>query len=89
MCWYTGILTNPAFTQSLPAPLEEWYWERGLPNKQIAFELGLTEKTVKAYLSMLYRKLGVSSRTQAVILLQELMVEPHMMAPAIQHGVGI
>lgn len=63
--------------------------KRGLPNKQIAFELGLTEKTVKAYLSMLYRKLGVSSRTQAVILLQELMVEPHMMEPAIQHGVGI
>lgn len=63
--------------------------KRGLPNKQIAFELGLTEKTVKAYLSMLYRKLGVSSRTQAVILLQELMVEPHIMEPAIQQGAGI
>lgn len=63
--------------------------KRGLPNKQIAFELGLTEKTVKAYLSMLYRKLGVSSRTQAVILLQELMAEPHIMEPAIQQGAGI
>ena len=62
--------------------------KRGLPNKQIAFELGLTEKTVKAYLSMLYRKLGVSSRTQAVILLQELMVEPQPIEPVAQQRVG-
>jgi DNA-binding NarL/FixJ family response regulator len=47
--------------------------KRGLRNKQIAFELGLTEKTVKAYMSTLYRKLGVNSRTQALILLQEVL----------------
>jgi DNA-binding NarL/FixJ family response regulator len=49
--------------------------KRGLRNKEIAFELGLSEKTIKAYLGILYRKLGVSNRTQAVILLQEVLVE--------------
>ena len=50
--------------------------KRGLRNKEIAFELGLTEKTIKAYLSALYRKLGVSSRIQALILLQEVVTDP-------------
>jgi DNA-binding NarL/FixJ family response regulator len=49
--------------------------KRGLRNKQIAFELGLTERTVKAYMSLLYRKLGVSSRTQALLLVQEVWLE--------------
>lgn len=52
--------------------------KRGLRNKEIAFELGLSEKTIKAYLGILYRKLGVSNRTQAVILLQEVLVETQM-----------
>ena len=42
--------------------------QRGLRNKQIAYEMGVTEKTVKAYTTTMYRKLGVSSRTQALIL---------------------
>lgn len=46
---------------------------RGLRNKQIAFEMGITEKTVKAYTTAMYRKLGVSSRTQAIILAGEVM----------------
>jgi len=49
--------------------------KRGLRNKEIAFELGLTEKTIKAYLGILYRKLGVNSRTQAIVLLQEVLAE--------------
>jgi DNA-binding NarL/FixJ family response regulator len=49
--------------------------KRGLRNKEIAFELGLSEKTIKAYLGILYRKLGVNNRTQAVILLQEVLVK--------------
>lgn len=48
---------------------------KGLRNKEIAFELGLTEKTVKAYMSTLYRKLGVSNRAQALILLQQFNFE--------------
>ena len=39
----------------------------GKPNKQIAYELAVTEATVKAHLSQIFRKLGVHSRTQAVI----------------------
>jgi DNA-binding NarL/FixJ family response regulator len=39
----------------------------GLPNKQIAFEIGVSEATVKAHVSAILQKLGVDSRTQAVI----------------------
>ena len=44
----------------------------GKPNKQIAFELAVTEATVKAHLSQIFRKLGVRSRTQAVISARRL-----------------
>jgi NarL family two-component system response regulator LiaR len=40
---------------------------RGLPNKQIARELGIAEKTVKAHVSSVLAKLGVSDRTQAAL----------------------
>lgn len=40
---------------------------QGLLNKQIAFELQVGETTVKAHVSEILRKLGVISRTQAVI----------------------
>jgi len=39
----------------------------GLMNKQIAFELAISEATVKAHVSSILQKLGVDSRTQAVI----------------------
>lgn len=39
---------------------------QGLPNKQIASELEISENTVKFHLSSLYAKLGVTSRTEAV-----------------------
>jgi DNA-binding NarL/FixJ family response regulator len=39
----------------------------GLLNKQIAYELGVSEATVKAHVSAILDKLGVDSRTQAVI----------------------
>jgi DNA-binding NarL/FixJ family response regulator len=41
-------------------------------NKQIAFELKVTEATIKAHLSQIFRKLGVRSRTQAVIVARRL-----------------
>jgi DNA-binding NarL/FixJ family response regulator len=40
---------------------------QGLLNKQIAYELGVGETTVKAHVSEILRKIGVASRTQAVI----------------------
>ena len=41
---------------------------RGLPNKLIARELGIAEKTVKAHVSSILAKLGVTDRTQAALL---------------------
>ena len=39
----------------------------GLLNKQIAYELSVSEATIKAHVSAVLQKLGVDSRTQAVI----------------------
>lgn len=47
----------------------------GLPNKVIAYEIGVTEATVKAHMTALFRKLGVSSRTQALIVARALDLE--------------
>lgn len=44
----------------------------GLLNKQIAYELQVGETTVKAHVSEILRKLGVSSRTQVVIEVKKL-----------------
>ncbi|MGL6261263.1 response regulator [Vibrio sp. WXL103] len=44
----------------------------GLLNKQIAYELNVSEATIKAHMTAIFRKLEVKNRTQAVILLQEL-----------------
>jgi DNA-binding NarL/FixJ family response regulator len=46
--------------------------QNGLLNKQIAFNLNITEATVKAHISALFRKLNVNTRTQAVLLLKNL-----------------
>lgn len=39
---------------------------RGLVNKQIAAELGIAQQTVKFHLTNVYRKLGLSNRTEAI-----------------------
>ncbi|KMK67483.1 response regulator transcription factor [Puniceibacterium sp. IMCC21224] len=43
----------------------------GKLNKQIAFDLSIAETTVKAHVTAIMRKLGVHSRTQAVLIAQE------------------
>jgi DNA-binding NarL/FixJ family response regulator len=40
---------------------------RGLGNKQIAAELGVSSRTVQTHLTRVFGKLGVSSRTEAVL----------------------
>ncbi|PWK64090.1 response regulator transcription factor [Aminobacter sp. AP02] len=52
----------------------------GLLNKQIAYELGVSEATIKAHVSAILQKLGVDSRTQAVILLSKIGGEPRASA---------
>jgi len=44
----------------------------GLLNKQIAFQLGVSEATIKAHVSAILQKLGVDSRTQAVIAINKM-----------------
>lgn len=39
---------------------------RGFKSKEIAFDMGVTERTIKSHLTNIYSKLGVESRAQAV-----------------------
>jgi len=50
----------------------------GKLNKQIAFELSIAETTVKAHVTAIMRKLGVHSRTQAVLIAKEANFEEHL-----------
>ena len=43
----------------------------GRLNKQIAYDLSIAETTVKAHVTAIMRKLGVQSRTQAVLIANE------------------
>jgi DNA-binding NarL/FixJ family response regulator len=43
---------------------------RGLPNKLVARELGISEKTVKVHLTRVFAALGVTDRTQAALWAQ-------------------
>lgn len=51
----------------------------GMSNKEIARELALEEVTIKIHLHNIYRKLGVSNRTQAVAMALGLGVTPAIM----------
>jgi DNA-binding NarL/FixJ family response regulator len=50
----------------------------GKLNKQIAYELSIAETTVKAHVTAIMRKLGVHSRTQAVLIAKEASFEDHL-----------
>jgi DNA-binding NarL/FixJ family response regulator len=43
---------------------------QGLANKRIARELGISEKTVKAHLTHIFQRIGVTDRTQAALWAQ-------------------
>lgn len=50
----------------------------GLLNKQIAFEMGISQATVKAHMTAIFRKLGVGNRTQALLALKAgAALDPH------------
>ena len=48
----------------------------GLLNKQIAYQLGVSEATIKAHVTAILRKMQVTNRTQAVLAVQRLTVKP-------------
>lgn len=48
----------------------------GMLNKQIAYELNVTEATIKAHITAIFKKLGINNRTQAVLLAEKLQLEP-------------
>ncbi|MFW8589593.1 response regulator transcription factor [Glaciecola sp. 2405UD65-10] len=49
--------------------------KQGMMNKQIADTLSVTEATVKAHISMLFKRLNVKSRTQILVALENLQLE--------------
>jgi DNA-binding NarL/FixJ family response regulator len=53
----------------------------GRLNKQIAYELQITEATVKAHMTEILRKLGAANRTQAVLLAGRLARESSEIKP--------
>ena len=56
----------------------------GLLNKQIAYQLGVSEATIKAHITAIFRKLGVNNRTQAVLAVQRLAVNDPAKLDALQ-----
>ena len=48
------------------------YLQQGKLNKQIAYDMHVTEATVKAHISAILRKFDVNTRTQAVLLIEQL-----------------
>lgn len=50
----------------------------GLLNKQIAYELNVSEATIKAHMTAILRKLGASNRTQAVVAAARLQLDQSM-----------
>jgi len=45
---------------------------QGMLNKQIAYDLHVSEATIKAHATAIFRKLDVRNRTQAVIAISQL-----------------
>ncbi|MBP3545686.1 MAG: response regulator transcription factor [Alphaproteobacteria bacterium] len=45
---------------------------QGMSNKQIAYEIGVSEATVKLHINALLRSVGATNRTQAVITAQKM-----------------
>lgn len=48
----------------------------GLPNKHIARRLGIAERTVKAHLTRIFQRIGVTDRTQAALWARDHLPDP-------------
>ena len=51
---------------------------KGLRNREIAKQLGVTEGTVKVYLHAVFEKLGVSSRTELAVRADEFLAGSYL-----------
>ena len=66
-----------AFAELTPTQMKVLHGvHSGLLNKQIAFDLGIAEATVKAHMTALMRKLNVRNRTQVAIAAQAALWSP-------------
>jgi DNA-binding NarL/FixJ family response regulator len=71
-----GFQTMPSLTQLGLTPRQADVLNlllKGQPNKLIARELGLSVETIKDHVAAVLRSLGVSSRTQAVIAVSQIL----------------
>jgi DNA-binding NarL/FixJ family response regulator len=62
-----------------------YYLTEGWLNKQIASDVHISEATVKAHITAIFRKLGCTNRTQVVIQAQRLTLEPPVNRAMAQH----
>jgi len=68
---------DKALISLTPAQLRVLMYVRdGLLNKQIAYEMQISEATVKAHMTAVMQKLGVQTRTQAAMLGRKLDISP-------------
>jgi DNA-binding NarL/FixJ family response regulator len=71
-------IAGPAAPALTPIQLKVLHGVRsGMLNKQIAFDLGIAEATVKAHMTALMRKLNVRNRTQVALKAQSLTSHAH------------
>jgi len=71
-CWFPDSSTEPGqpgLSNTQARILDGVH--RGLMNKQIAWELGLSEATVKYHLTGIFRKMGVLTRAQLLALARD------------------
>ena len=68
-----SVKTTPEAHKKLTARQREvlGYIAQGMSNKQIAYEMGVSEATVKLHINALLKVIGATNRTQAVILAQK------------------
>jgi DNA-binding NarL/FixJ family response regulator len=83
--WPEGILETDSELEDIAKRINDLtdqqlrvlrHLQDGRLNKQIAYDLDISEATVKAHVTAIFRKLNVLNRTQAVILSNKLHVEP-------------
>jgi len=73
--WMSAGQTPPEPAEARPTPREMDVLQlmaRGLTNKAIAAQLKISERTVQGHIASLFDKLGVSSRTEAVVRASQL-----------------